>query len=397
MTNKLKNFKDELVNNINQASQVFVVGHHTPDYDAIGAAIGIATLTKVLKKPVYIIVNDPRQTLDQGVQKIIEETETTYHYINLEEFRNYADKNSLLITVDVNKQYLTCVQDDLDKVGKIMIIDHHQENLQTSIKTEEKNKFIDENTTSTCEIVTELLSKAKINYSKEVAKYLLTGIVLDTKRFEKITSPLTFCIAGKLIKKGADYDKIINLFKANYDEDNKISTLMFDKKKIYDSSIGDSIKLYDTYTIKYKNLTDEPSISFTVRRDKPNKIYSQEELAKAADRLLNYSSACIVLGKVSESEVGISARSECKSIDVGKILGLLEKADFTLNQEMSSTKTIIKSGGGNKRMAGGKVTTDDVFAVEKFLRQAVDDALTDEIEKQDKPIQFVKNKTHVTK
>lgn len=407
MTKKLKSFKDELINNINQASQVFIVGHNTPDYDAIGAAIGIAVLTKALKKPAYIIVNEPKSALDQGVQTIIEETETTYNYINLEEFRNYVDKNSLLITVDVNKQYMTCVKDDLDKFDKIMIIDHHQEEPDTTIQTKNKNKYINENTSSASEIVTQILNSKQIRYSKEIAKYLLAGIVLDTNRFQKNTTATTFDTTKKLLSKGADYKAVNKLFISNFVEDRVTYTLIFGRKEVLQEHVSteagiapQSVFVEDnTFIEAYSQVIGQPTVSFTIKRDQPDMLYRQDELAKTADKMMQkYADASFVLGYVSETDVGISARSKCQ-INVGKIMSLLEKASFTINPNLPASSPVIRSGGGNKTMAGGRVTTNDIFAVENFLRKAaLEITVSDEVEETQKieePIQLVQKRKKI--
>ena len=74
MSNKLRLLKEVLMRNIKDASRVFIVGHNTPDYDAIGAGLGMAKIAKELGKDAYIIVNDPQQNLDPGVVKVIEES-----------------------------------------------------------------------------------------------------------------------------------------------------------------------------------------------------------------------------------------------------------------------------------------------------------------------------------
>lgn len=88
MSNKLKMLRETLVKNITDASQVFIVGHNTPDYDAIGSALGVATLSKELNKKAYIIVNDLAQDLDPGVSKVIEDSKGDYHFIDLEGSRS---------------------------------------------------------------------------------------------------------------------------------------------------------------------------------------------------------------------------------------------------------------------------------------------------------------------
>ena len=147
MNNKLRMFRETLVKMMEAASQVFIIGHNTLDYDAIGAALGVATLSTGLKKDTYIIVDDLFQDLDPGVAKVIEDSKDKYQFINSEKYNKLADKKSLLVTVDANKKYLISIQEDIDKVGNIIIIDHHGEDRHT-IST--PYKFIDELSSITC-------------------------------------------------------------------------------------------------------------------------------------------------------------------------------------------------------------------------------------------------------
>ena len=202
MSNRLRLLKEMLIKNIKNSSQVFIIGHNTPDYDAIGAALGMVTIAQELNKDAYIIVNDSQQSLDPGVAKVIEESKEDYTFIDLEEYKSLADLDSLLIAVDVNKKYLTPLQDDLDKVGNIIIVDHHQETEQTMEAT---YKYIDYHASSTCEIVAQLLNSLQIKYSKNMANYLYAGIVLDTQNFRKNTTATTHDTAEKLYAKGARF------------------------------------------------------------------------------------------------------------------------------------------------------------------------------------------------
>ena len=56
MTNKLRRLKETLVNNMEKSSQVIIVGHNNPDYDSIGAALGVATLAKSLGVKDYEVI-----------------------------------------------------------------------------------------------------------------------------------------------------------------------------------------------------------------------------------------------------------------------------------------------------------------------------------------------------
>ena len=53
---EFKNFKNLLESEIKKSSNVFIIGHNGPDFDSIGACIGLATLVEHFRKDAYIIV-----------------------------------------------------------------------------------------------------------------------------------------------------------------------------------------------------------------------------------------------------------------------------------------------------------------------------------------------------
>lgn len=397
MSNNLKNLRDALVKNINAASQVFIVGHKIPDYDAIGSALGVATFAKGLNKKSYIIVDEQAQDLDPGVAKIIEDSKKNFQFIKLEEYRNLADKNSLLVTVDVNKKYLISVQNDLDRVGKVMIIDHHGEDVH-SIST--PYKFIDEEASSACEMVAGVLHAKKIRYTKKMASYLLAGIILDTKRFQKNTRSTTFDVTEKLCRNGADYDAVNKLFISNFLEDKQIYTLVFEDEKITEEDTPTEITIANTHIQAYPQLFGEPTVAFVVNRVAPHTIYRRDMLAKTADKLLKYADVAFVLGYTNEYDVTICARSNCE-ITVGEILKKLDYMDSSEFPTNEQVPVITCSGGGNKHNAGGSVTTSDIFSVEKYLMDSVLQMATPgetlEPEKIEEPIVLVKKRKEVKK
>ncbi len=392
MSNNIKNLRDALVKNIDNASQVFIVGHNTPDYDAIGAALGVATLSQELGAKTYIVVNDLAQDLDPGVAKVIEDSKNNFQFINLEEYRKIADKNSLLITVDVNKKYLISVQEDLDKVGNIMVIDHHGEDIR-SIST--PHKFIDESASSASEMVAGVLHAKKIRYTKNLANYLLAGIILDTKRFQKNTTTTTFDITEKLCRSGADYDAVNKLFISNFLEDKQIYTLIFGEKTIIEQNDPTEITIANTHIQAYPQLFGEPTVAFVVNRISPRTNYRRDMLAKTADKMLvKYADVAFVLGYTNEQDVTVCARSKC-DINVGEILEKLDYMDVSQFLPGEKIQGAICSGGGNKQNAGGCVTTPDIFSVEKFLmdsvlQMATPDELLEQQEKIEKPVVLVK-------
>ena len=399
MSNRLRLLKEMLIKNIKNSSQVFIIGHNTPDYDAIGAALGMVTIAQELNKDAYIIVNDSQQSLDPGVAKVIEESKEDYTFIDLEEYKSLADLDSLLIAVDVNKKYLTPLQDDLDKVGNIIIVDHHQETEQTMEAT---YKYIDYHASSTCEIVAQLLNSLQIKYSKNMANYLYAGIVLDTQNFRKNTTATTHDTAEKLYAKGARFEVVSKWRVANFEEDQKLNDLIFGSHIIRELGENETteIKIHNNSIQVYTNILGAPKASFVINRMKPHEIYRQDMLAKAADKILsNYAEIAFVFGYVKEDVVGISARSKC-DVDVGRLLGKLEKIDPSVFPQLQIILPPVCTGGGNKQNAGGSVTTSDIFSVEEFFMNAMKEMAPEEEtivsqQENEEPIVLVKKQAKV--
>lgn len=359
---RIKELSERLEENIDGASKVFIVGHNNPDYDAIGSALGIATIVKFLGKDAYIIINDGLSKLDLGVQNILVANSSYYNIITLEDFRKLVDDDSMLITTDVNKKYMVSVRDDLRSFKKVMIIDHH---LDDEFTIDADYKYIDVAASSASEIVTRVLKKMNIDYSLKLANALLAGIILDTKRFQKNTSLSTFQATEELCQRGADYEAVNRLFVSDFKEATEINFL-----------ISGNEELSNTRIVAYPQLLGAPTVSFTVNRNKPSTMYNQVTLAKAADQMLNYNvDASFVLGYVSPDDVGISARSR-GDFNVGEVLAKLQYLDLPQVELLAfNPSEIVKSGGGNKQNAGGRVTTTDIFKLEREIQRQVEEVL----------------------
>lgn len=359
---RIKELSERLEENIDGASKVFIVGHNNPDYDAIGSALGIATIVKFLGKDAYIIINDGLSKLDLGVQNILAANSSYYNIITLEDFRKLVDDDSMLITTDVNKKYMVSVRDDLRSFKKVMIIDHH---LDDEFTIDADYKYIDVAASSASEIVTRVLKKMNIDYSLKLANALLAGIILDTKRFQKNTSLSTFQATEELCQRGADYEAVNRLFVSDFKEATEINFL-----------ISGNEELSNTRIVAYPQLLGAPTVSFTVNRNKPSTMYNQVTLAKAADQMLNYNvDASFVLGYVSPDDVGISARSR-GDFNVGEVLAKLQYLDLPQVELLAfNPSEIVKSGGGNKQNAGGRVTTTDIFKLEREIQRQVEEFL----------------------
>lgn len=341
-TQEIKKLKETLEKEIKKSSSVFIIGHNSPDFDSIGSCLGIYEIAKSLGKKSYIIVNDEESKIEPGVKKIIDQSRKSCHFITKKEYLQQANKQSLLIVTDVNKDHMISVGDCLDRVRDIIIIDHHTEDEHT-INT--VNKFISLESSSASEIVARVLSAFKLKYSKEVANYLLAGISLDTKRFKHNTTSKTHDVAEKLIDNGADIDYVNNLFLEEFDSFCRISNLIIN----------------GTIIRKFSEDSLSPiQVSFTLNRNHPQEIYIKEDYAKAADRMMKFNGmdASFALGYVDAENIHISARGG-KRVNVGNIM-----------KEMQ--------GGGTAQSGGTRIQSDDIFKIEEELIAKIPLGLSEE-------------------
>ncbi len=331
----IKKLKDILELEINNSSNVFVVAHNNPDFDAIGSAIGLSRLVSFYNKESYIIVDDSVNSLQSGVKKMIDDNKKEFHFIKKRDINKYIDNDSILIVTDVNKIDMISIGNRLKDFKSITIIDHHTENEKT---IDANNKFINFDVSSASEVIARILVGLKVKYDENVANALLSGICLDTERFKKNTSDKTHDVAEKLIKNGAKISNINDLFLEEFDSYCRISNLIIN---------GTVIEKYS------ESLLAPINVSFTLNRNEPKMIYRTEDYAKAADQMLSFYGidAAFTLGYVNDKEIHISARGN-KKVDVSKIMDAM-------------------GGGGNPQCAGCKIETDDILKIEEDLKSKI--------------------------
>lgn len=342
MIESIEDLSARLSDSIKASSNVFIVGHNSPDFDSIGSSIGLLTLAESLGKKAYIIVDDRESMIEPGVKRIIDENRSRFRIIKKENFLKKFDSNSLLILTDVNKKNLISVGDYVNRVGRVIVIDHHAQDENT---VSSNDKYITSSISSASEAVTRVLNHIGIEFDSVVANALLAGISLDTKRFKHNTSAITHNVAEKLIDRGANTDYVNSLFFAEFESYCRISNLIIN---------GTIIRKYS------ESLLSPIQVSFTLNRNQPNTTYIREDLAKAADKMLSFIGidAAFTIGFVEDGIVHISARGN-KRVDVGKIMEQMH-------------------GGGNSQSAAGRITADDLFAIEEELMSKVANGISSE-------------------
>ena len=175
--------KKIILKKIKQYETIVIARHIGPDPDAICSQLALRDFIKenYTKKKVYAV--------GSGVAKFKK-------YGQLDKVDNKTLKNVLLITLDVPNFYRVDGIEDL-KFKEIIKIDHHPFEEKFGII-----EWIDEESCSTCQMITKMVLKSNLELSRNVASNLFCGIVSDSDRFLlSYTSVETFEIVTKLLQR----------------------------------------------------------------------------------------------------------------------------------------------------------------------------------------------------
>ncbi|MEK4306844.1 DHH family phosphoesterase [Oceanobacillus sp. FSL K6-0251] len=273
---------------VRASDNVIIMGHKSPDMDAIGAAIGVLNIAKTNDVPGYIVFdeNDVETGVSRLIDRIREDGELWDQFISPEEAEDLMiDQQSLLIIVDTHKPSMVAVESLLNYTDYKIVIDHHR-------RAEE---FVDNPTlvymepyaSSTAELVTELLEYQPKGVKLKVleATALLAGIIVDTKSFTLRTGSRTFDAASYLRSQGADTVLVQHLLKDDLE--------VFIER----SNIIERTQIYNDYIA----IATAPS----------GRAYNPVLIAQAADTLLSMVgiTASFVISERADGRIGVSARS----------------------------------------------------------------------------------------
>ncbi|EKD58856.1 MAG: hypothetical protein ACD_56C00037G0001 [uncultured bacterium] len=218
----MKNFDQEfntLSYVIAKSKNILLFAHSGPDGDTAGSVLAFKDyLTSIGKKAVIGCV-DPIPTF---LENLTEEEFVLPQNLDLSIF-------DAAIGCDSVERGFQKIITELPEKTVTAIIDHHPD---ITIKAD--IVIIDSKCSSTCEIIYEYFASQQITISKNIATYLMIGILSDTGNFQHAnTSSRVMEISSDLMKRGASVSKIIEATFAN----KKLSTLKlwgkaFEKAKI---------------------------------------------------------------------------------------------------------------------------------------------------------------------
>ncbi len=300
------------------AELVLIMGHMAEDFDSLGAAIGVAKMARILRKPVHIVVSP----VSMAVNKLLDLMPDYEEYENLlitpEQANELIIPQTLLFIVDTHRPEITAAPELLTQIAKVIVIDHHRRS-ESFIKNP-LLVYLEPSASSTSELVTELLMyyDDNVDLTRLEASALYAGIIVDTKHFSVQTGARTFEAASYLRRSGADPSVVRNLFRMDFESLRSRAAIM-NNTELYPGGI--------VIAICPDTIKD-----------------AQVVAAQAADMLLGIDGVNVSFVLVpSEEEIGISARSE-GTVNVQLIMEAL-------------------GGGGHQLVAGVKVkgfTVDEI-------------------------------------
>lgn len=197
----------KLSNSLNNSDQkILILGHKSPDGDAVGSCLALKHYLNILGYDAKVILPDAFPSFlnwMKGKEEIL---------IFEKEWKTCIDliyNAKLIFTLDFNDQSRVG-----EKMGhylskspaKKIMIDHHQDPKDYAYIT-----YSDVQSCSTAQLIYELIEANndldKIN--EDIASCIYTGIIMDSGSFRfSSTTPKTHRIAGELIEKGLNQTEI---------------------------------------------------------------------------------------------------------------------------------------------------------------------------------------------
>ena len=310
---------------IDDAKQVYVMGHKYADMDSLGAAVGVCCIARKRGKPCQIVIDTENNAAHPILRRLGEQPEYANCTISGGDAFIKCQPGALLVVVDTNRPESVESEQMLETCNRVAVIDHHRRG--SSYIEKMALNYHEPYASSASELVTELMQYLVEpgDVLKCEAEALLAGIVLDTKNFTNRTGGRTFEAAAYLRRLGADTQDVQRMFQ------------------------GDLNSMIARYAIIRQAELYHDDIAVVALDEECDRVTA----AKAADELLTLKGirASFVLYRKGDG-VYMSARS-LGEVNVQVILEAL-------------------GGGGNSTTAGGQADNITVEEARAKLLEAID-------------------------
>ena len=311
---------------IDEAKQVYVMGHSYADMDALGAAAGVCAIVRKRGKKCRIVIDTENNAAHPMLRRLQALPEYQGAFLSGDDAFLRVQPETLLVVVDTNRPGSVESEPLLDACNRVAVIDHHRRG--SSYIDKMALNYHEPYASSASELVTELLQYLiePGDLLKAESEALLAGIVLDTKNFTNRTGGRTFEAAAYLRRAGADTSDVQRMFQ------------------------GDLKSMIARYDIIRQAQLYHGDLAVAALDTTCDRVTA----AKAADELLTLKGirASFVLYPKDQG-VYISARS------LGEV----------------NVQVIVEAlgGGGNSTTAGGQLNVPDIAVARTALLRAIDE------------------------
>ena len=202
---------------IDDARNVYVMGHKYADMDSLGAAAGICCISRKLGKKAQIVIDTENNAAHPVLRALQQLPEYAGVFVNGDAAFLHAQPDTLLVVVDTNRPDSVESEPLLESCTRVAVIDHHRRG--SSYIDKMTLNYHEPYASSASELITELMQYLiePANILKSEAEALLAGIVLDTKNFTNRTGGRTFEAAAYLRRCGADTQDVQRMFQSDLD------------------------------------------------------------------------------------------------------------------------------------------------------------------------------------
>lgn len=200
---------------IDEAKQVYVMGHSYADMDALGAAAGVCAIVRKRGKKCRIVIDTENNAAHPMLRRLQALPEYQGAFLSGDDAFLRVQPETLLVVVDTNRPGSVEYEPLLDACNRVAVIDHHRRG--SSYIDKMALNYHEPYASSASELVTELLQYLiePGDLLKAESEALLAGIVLDTKNFTNRTGGRTFEAAAYLRRAGADTADVQRMFQSD--------------------------------------------------------------------------------------------------------------------------------------------------------------------------------------
>lgn len=323
MTYKFAKEFNRIKKELEGAKKILLVAHVRPDDDSVGSVF-------VLKE--YLINNLGKKAVAACSDSLPEHLKDIFvgeNFAGPEKLK--VSDYDLLIGCDAVERGFEEIVTGKGKNQTIILLDHHPHLEMRKIKPD--IVISDENYSAVCEILYDFFDFHRIEISKKMATYLLTGILGDTGIFQHAnTTPRVMEITADLMRRGAPLAKTIQS--------------SFKSKRL------ETLKLWGR-ALERAEMNEKTGVimSYITKGDLDELGATSEDISNVAEILNTVSEAkfSLVLTEREDNKIKGSLRSEWyKNVDVSEIARKLRGGGHRLASGFEIVGKLVKDGEGVK-------------------------------------------------